>query len=106
MNHEFDAPCLLSYFTSADDEYIVLVSPGNSPLDFCRAGYSLAGTLEIWNAFDLPFDVILRVEHEDTEADTEPDEGPLTEQFENSSRLHDDDWLEYRIEDDISGWEG
>ncbi len=106
MNHEFDAPCLLSYFTSADDEYIVLVSPGNSPLDFCRAGYSLAGTLEVWNAFDLPFDVILRIDHEDTEADTEPDEGPLTEIYENSSRLHDDDWLEASWEDRISGWEG
>lgn len=27
------------------------------------------------------------------------DEGPLTEQFENSSRLHDDDWLEAAFEE-------
>ena len=32
-----------------------------------------------------------------------PDEGPLVEQFENASRLGDDDWLEAAFEDRISG---
>ena len=39
-----------------------------------------------------------------TYLDIEPDEGPLVEQYENSSRLHDDDWLEAAYEDSISGW--
>lgn len=36
--------------------------------------------------------------------DIEPDEGPLVEQYENSSRLHDDDWLEAAYEDGVSSW--
>jgi hypothetical protein len=34
----------------------------------------------------------------------EPGEGPLVEQYENASRLHDDDWLEAAYEGSISGW--
>ncbi len=48
--------------------------------------------------------MILRPDNEYHEADTEPDEGPLVEQYENASRLGDDDWLEAGIEDQISGW--
>jgi len=36
--------------------------------------------------------------------DIEPDEGPLVEQYENASRLHDDDWLEAAYEGAVSGW--
>ena len=38
-----------------------------------------------------------------TDLDIEPDEGPLVEQYENSTRLHDDDWMEAAYEDRISG---
>ncbi len=38
--------------------------------------------------------------------DIEPDEGPLTEQYENAERLGDDNWLEAAYEDRVSGfWE-
>ena len=60
--------------------------------------------MEIWKAGDFPADVILRPEQASLEPDTEPDEGPLVEQYENASRLHDDDWLEAGFEDRISGW--
>ncbi len=97
-------PYLLAHYVSDEDEYVVIVSPELNPQEFCRPGYELARTLEIWNAGDFPADVILRPDHEFHEMDTEPDEGPLVEQYENASRLGDDDWLESRIEDQISGW--
>lgn len=97
-------PYLLAHYVSDEDEYVVIVSPGVSTEEFCRPGYELARTLEIWNAGDFPADVILRPDHEFQEMDTEPDEGPLVEQYENAARLGDDDWLEARLEDDISGW--
>ncbi len=41
-----------------------------------------------------------------TDIDIEPDEGPLTEQYENAERLGDDNWLEAAYEDRVSGfWE-
>ena len=97
-------PYLLAHYVSDEDEYVVIVSTGVSTEEFCKPGYELARTLEIWNAGDFPADVILRPDHEFHEMDTEPDEGPLVEQYENASRLGDDDWLESRIEDQISGW--
>ena len=97
-------PYLLTHYESEEDEYVVIVSPGVDPQEFCEAGYEVARTLEIWNAEGFPIDVILSEEEGFEEEDTEPDEGPLVEQYENASRLGDDDWLESRIEGDISGW--
>ena len=97
-------PYLLAHYVSDENEYVVIVSPGVSTEEFCRPGYELARTLEIWNAGDFPADVILRPDHEFHEMDTEPDEGPLVEQYENAARLRDDNWLESRFEDQISGW--
>jgi hypothetical protein len=96
-------PYLLTHYVSDGDEYVVIVSPGLSPQEFCRPNFEIARTLEIWNAGDFPADVILRPEQDFMEQDTEPDEGPLVEQYENAARLGDDDWLESRIEDQISG---
>lgn len=97
-------PYILTHYVSEEDEYVVIVSPEIDPEEFCKPGYQLAHTLEIWKAGDFPADVILRPDHEYHEADTEPDEGPLVEQYENATRLHDDDWLEAGFEDQISGW--
>ncbi len=97
-------PYLLVHYVSDDNEYVVIVSPELDPQEFCRPGYEVAHTLEIWRAGDFPADVILRPEQEFFESETEPDEGPLVEQYENASRLHDDDWLESAYEDRISGW--
>ncbi len=36
--------------------------------------------------------------------DLEADEGPLVEQYENASRMHDDDWMDAAYEDGVSGW--
>ena len=95
---------ILAHYVSDEDEYVVIVSPQFNPEEYCKPGYEVARTLEIGNAGDFPADVILRPEGEFHEADTEPDEGPLVEQYENAARLHDDDWLEARLEDQISGW--
>lgn len=97
-------PYILTHYVSEEDEYVVIVSPEIDPEEFCKPGYEVARTLEIWKAGDFPADVILFPEHEFFEADTEPDEGPLVEQYETASRLGDDDWLEARLEEDISGW--
>lgn len=97
-------PYILTHYVSDTDEYVVIVSPELDLQEFCRPGYELAHTMEIWRAGDFPADVILRPDHEYLEADTEPDEGPLVEQHENASRLGDDGWLEAAFEDNISGW--
>ncbi len=97
-------PYVLTHYVSEEDEYVVIVSPEIDPEEFCKPGYEVARTLEIWKAGDFPADVILRPDHEYHEADTEPDEGPLVEQYENASRLGDDEWLEAGFEDQISGW--
>jgi len=98
-------PYLLSHYISDEDEYVVIVSPGLDPQEFCEPGYEVAHTLEIWNAGDFPADVILYPNLEFQEMDTEPDEGPFVEQYENASRLGDDNWLESAFEDSISGWD-
>lgn len=98
------AAFILVHYVSDEDEYVVIVSPQLSPEEFCKPGYEVARTLAIGNAGDFPADVILRPEGEFFERDTEPDEGPLVEQYENAARLHDDDWLEAGFEDQVSGW--
>jgi len=98
-------PYILTHYVSETDEYVVIVSPELNPEEFCKSGYEIAHTLEIWNAGDFPADVILRPDHEYQELEMEPDEGPLVEQYENSTRLHDDDWLEAAYEDQTCGWE-
>lgn len=96
-------PYLLAHYVSDGEEYVVILSPELDPQEFCRPGYQVAHTMEIWNAGDFPADEVLRPEQTFFEPDTEPDEGPLVEQYENASRLHDDDWLEAGFEDRISG---
>ena len=96
---------ILAHYEGADDEYVVIVSPELDPQEFCKPGYEVARTLEIWKAGDFPADVILRPDHEYQEAEIEPDEGPLVEQYENASRLGDDGWLEAAYEDSFSGWD-
>jgi hypothetical protein len=95
---------VLAHFEAADDQYVVIASPRTDPKTFCRPGYRLAVTLEIGNAVDFPTDVILRPDDEFFEEETEPDEGPLVEQYENASRVGDDSWLEAAYEDQVSGW--
>jgi len=92
-------PYILAHYVSDEDEYVVIVSPELNPEEFCKPGYEVAHTLEIWKAGDFPADVILRPDHEFQEMDMEPGEGPLVEQYENSSRLGDDGWLEAAYED-------
>jgi hypothetical protein len=98
-------PYILAHYTSDSDEYVVIVSPELDPQEFCKPGYEVARTLPIWKAGDFPADVILRPDHECQEAEIEPDEGPLVEQYENAARLGDDGWLEAAYEDSISGWD-
>ena len=98
-------PYLLTHYISEVDEYVVIVSPELDPGEFCKPGYEIAHILEIWKAGDFPADVILRPDHEYQERDTEPDEDPLVEQYENASRLGDDGWLDHAFEDRISGWD-
>jgi hypothetical protein len=76
-------PYILTHYVSEEDEYVVIVSPEIDPEEFCKPGYEVAHTLEIWKAGDFPADVILRPEQDFMEQDTEPDEGPLVEQYEN-----------------------
>ena len=76
-------PYILAHYISEDDDYVVIVSPDLDPQEFCRPGYELALTLEIWNAGDFPADTVLHPEQELFEAEQEPDEGPLVEQYEN-----------------------
>jgi len=95
---------VLAHFEAANDQYVVIVSPSSDPKTFCRTGYRLAITLEIGNARDFPTDVILRPEQDFFEAEIEPDEGPLVEQYENAARVGDDSWLEAAYEDQVSGW--
>jgi hypothetical protein len=96
---------ILTHYTSEAEEYVVIVSPEKDPEEFCRIRYRIAATLEIWNVGDFPVDVILRPDGELFEDETEPDEGPLVEQYENASRLQDDDWLEARLESLISDFD-
>lgn len=96
-------PYVLAHYIAEEDKYVVIVAPGSTPEEFCGPGYQVARTLEISNAHDFPSNVILRPEHEFFEVETEPDEGPLVEQYENATRVHEDDWLEANFEDRTSG---
>ena len=100
-------PYILAHYIASDgDNYVVLVSPELDPQEFCQPGYVVTDTLEVWNAGEFPADVILRPEQgEFDDSHIEPDEGPLTEQYENASRLGDDNWLESAFEDGVSGWD-
>ena len=100
-------PYILAHYVASDgDEYVVVVSPELDPQEFCQPGYVVTDTLEVWEAGEFPADVILRPEPAPfDDSRLEPDEGPLTEQYENASRLGDDDWLESAYEDGISGWD-
>jgi hypothetical protein len=98
------APYRLAHYTGNGGDYFVFVSPGFDPEEFSQPGYELADVMDIAGAGDFPADVILRPEYGFSEPDMEPDEGPLVEQFENASRLGDDDWLEAAFEDSISGF--
>lgn len=98
------APYLLAHYVSADEQYVVIVSRDNHPEDFCQPGFQLAHMLNISRASQFPLDVILRPDQQSQEAEIEPDEGPLVEQYENATRLGEDAWLESAMEDSISGW--
>jgi hypothetical protein len=77
-------PYVLAHFIASDgDEYVVLVSPNLDPQEFCQSGYELVDTIEVWEAGEFPADVILAPAYGELEPDIEPDEGPLTEQYEN-----------------------
>ena len=97
-------PYILTHYISDADEYVVIVSPELDPQEFCRPGYEVAHTLEIWRAGGFPAYVPLRPDSDFQELDAESDQGPLVEQYENTSRLGDDGWLEAAFEDRISGW--
>lgn len=100
-------PYLLTQYIASDgDNYLVLVSPNLDPQEFCQPGYVVTDSLELWNAGEFPADIILRPDPADfDDSRIEPDEGPLTEQYENACRLGDDDWLDSAYEDSISGWD-
>ena len=53
-----------SLSSPTSDEYVVIVSPELDPQEFCKPGYEVVHTLEIWKAGDFPADVILRPDHE------------------------------------------
>jgi hypothetical protein len=98
------APYLLAHYVSDQDDYVMILTPGIDPQEFCQPGYKVARRLEIGDAEEFPTDVILRPDRDFQELEIEPDEGPLVEQYENASRLGDDRWLEAAYEDQISGW--
>ena len=82
---------------------MVIVSPELDPREFCKPGYEVVHTLEIWRAGDFPADVILRPDKDMLEAEIEPEVSPLIDQFQSMTRAHDDGWLEADYEDRISG---
>lgn len=99
-------PYILAHYIASDgDDYVVIVSPNLDPQEFCKPGYVLTDTVEVWRMGAFPADIPLIPAGGDYEPDIEPDEGPLVEQYENSSRLGDDDWLEAAYEDRSSGWD-
>ena len=96
---------LARYLASDGEEYVVLVSPEFEPEQFCQPGFVLTDAIEVSGVDAFPADVLLTPARCDSDLDIEPDEGPLVEQYENASRLGDDDWLEAAYEDGISGWD-
>ena len=96
-------PFLLAYYESANDEYVVIVSPSSNPGQFCRTGYRLVCTLEIGNAADYPTNVILRPDQEHLEAMIERKPVPVIGQAQTVSPMPEDAWLEAAFEDRVSG---
>jgi len=97
-------PYQLAHYSGDGGEYVVIISPGLDPGEFCRSGYELVNLMDVGDAGDFPTDVVLRQEYGFPELEIEPYVGPLTEQNENDSLRHDDDWLESAFEDSISGY--
>lgn len=96
-------PYILAHYISNTDDYVVIVSPELDPREFCKPGYEIVHTLEIWRAGDFPTDVILRPEQNFLQTMIEPAPVPLIEEFQNAARVHEDGWLEADFEDRISG---
>ena len=97
-------PYILAHYISDSDEYVVIVSPELDPEEFCKPGYTLVHTLEIWKAGDFPADVILRQDRDLPEVEIKPYTGPLIDQFQSMTQAHEheDGWLEADYEDRIS----
>jgi len=95
---------LAHYMSDSSDEYVVIVSPELDPHEFCKPGYELVHTLEIWRAGDFPADEILRPDRHFLEAVIEPQGSPLIDQFQILTRMPQDDLLDAEFEDRISGW--
>jgi hypothetical protein len=96
-------PYILAHYLSNTDDYVVIVSPELDPREFCKPGYEVVHTLEIWRAGDFPADVILRPDRDMLETVIEPDLSPLLDPFKTITNPHQDGWLEADFEDRISG---
>ena len=94
---------LAHYISNTADEYVVIVSPELDPHKFCKPGYELVHTLEIWQAGDFPADEILRPDRNFLEAVIEPEGSPLIDQFQILTRIPQDNWLEADFEARVSG---
>jgi hypothetical protein len=98
-------PYILAHYKSdSSDEYVVIVSPELDPQEFCKPGYELVHTLEIWRAGDFPADEILRPDRNFLESRIEPQGSPLLDQFQILTHMPQDSLLEAEFEDRISGW--
>lgn len=95
----------LTHYVAEADEYVVIVSPELDPDTFCKPGYKIAHTLEIWKAGDFPADILLRPDYDNLEIGRDPDPVPFVEHGENASQFDQDGWLEAMLEDTISGTE-
>jgi hypothetical protein len=97
-------PYILAHYTSdSGDEYVVIVSPELDPQEFCKPGYELVHTLEIWRAADFPADEILRPDRNVLETVIEPQGSPLIDRFQILTHIPQDSLLEAEFEDRISG---
>ena len=94
---------LAHYLSNTSDEYVVIVSPELDPQEFCKPGYELVHTLEIWRAGDFPTDEILRPDRNFLETVIEPQGSPLSDRFQILTRMPQDSLLEADFEDRISG---
>lgn len=97
-------PYILAHYRSdSSDEYVVIVSPELDPQEFCKPGYEVVHTLEVWRAGDFPADEILRPDRNFLETGIEPRESPLIDQFRILTHIPQDSLLEADFEDRISG---
>ena len=97
-------PYILAHYTSdSSDEYVVIVSPELDPQEFCKPGYEVVHTLEIWRAGGFPADEILRPDRNFLETVIEPQGSPLADQFQILTHIPQDSLLEAEFEDRISG---